>query len=80
MPLSERGLIWSQEAERFSESDGSAAIIHAELAIDIVRMHLDGSRRDHQFSGNLLVCEVLVEQVQNLQFAVGQRFQTFLLQ
>ena len=59
------GLICSQETERFGKGDGSATIIHAELAIDIVRMHLDRSRRDHQFAGNLLVREVLIELAQN---------------
>ncbi len=54
-------LICSKNAERFGKSDGSAAIVHAELAIDIADMHLDRSRREHQLARNLLIREVLVE-------------------
>src|SRR6266566_5978249 len=61
-----RDLACSQEAKRFGESDGRAAIVHAELAIDIGGMHLDRSRRDHQFARNLLVREVPIEQAQDL--------------
>ena len=57
-----RGLAGSQEAKRFGEGDGRTAIVHAELAIDIGGMHLDRTRRDHQFARNLLVGEVPIEQ------------------
>ncbi len=55
------GLFRSQQAERSGKGDGSTTIVHTELAIDIVGMHLDRSRRDHQLARNLLVTEILVE-------------------
>ncbi len=61
LQLGPGSLICRQEAERFGKRDGSAAIVHAELAIDIADMHLDRSRCDYQFSRNLLVREILVE-------------------
>jgi hypothetical protein len=70
----------SQKGEPFGEGDGRAAIIHAELAIDIGGMHLDGSRRDYQFARKLLVGEVLVQQTQDVRFALGLRFQALLPQ
>ena len=78
--MSRGGLVYSQQAECFGEGDSSAAIIHAELAIDIVGMDLDGSRREHQRARDLLVGEVFVQQVQDLQFALGQGFQALLPQ
>ena len=39
------------------------------------RVQLDRFGRDHQFARNLLVREISVEQVQNLEFSPGQRFQ-----
>ena len=74
------GLAGSQETERFGEGDSRATIVHTELAIDIGGMHLDRAGRDHQFARNLLVGEVLIQQAQDVQFAVGQRFYALLLQ
>jgi hypothetical protein len=80
MAQEEWNLASNHIAERFGKGDGSATIIHAELAIDVAGMGFDRSRRDHQFVRNLLVRELLIEQVQNVQFAIGQRFQTLLPQ
>ena len=61
LQLGPGSLICSHIAERFGESDGRAAIAHAELAIDIAGMHLDRSGCEHQLTRNLLIREVLVE-------------------
>src|SRR6266487_3644459 len=80
LQLGPGSLICSQKAKRSGKRDGSAAIAHTKLAIDISGMHFDRSRRDYQLSRNLLVREVFVEQVQDLHFAVGQGFQALLSQ
>src|SRR2546430_16127628 len=64
-----RDLACSQETKRFGESDGRAAIVHTELAIDIGGMHLDRTRRDHQFALNLLVGEGPIDHAQAVQLA-----------
>src|SRR6266699_1779394 len=70
----------SQQTERSGQGDGSATIIHTELLVDMFCMQLDRAGRHHQFARNFLVGEILVEQVQNLQLAPGQRLQALLLQ
>src|SRR5438034_437593 len=52
------GLACSHIAERFGKRDGSTAILHTELAIDIACMHLDRSGCEHQLTRNLLIREI----------------------
>src|SRR5947209_18226738 len=71
--LRRRSLIGRQQAERFGERDGGAAVIDAELAVEVGGMHLDRAGGDHQLARDLFVGEVFVQQAQNVPFAPGQR-------
>src|SRR5436853_5936730 len=80
MPPRRGSLLRRQQVERFGERDGSAAVIDAELAVEVVGMHLDRAGGDYQFARDLLVAEVFVQQAQDVPFALGQGFQALLPQ
>jgi hypothetical protein len=75
-PVLARGKSWSgsgcsQQAQRSGQADGRLSIIHAELAIDMPGMQLDRAGRDHQFTRDLPVREIPLEQMQDVQLALG---------
>ena len=39
--------------------------------VDIIGVALDGSRRDNEFFGNLLICQSAGQQMDDIQFSVG---------
>src|SRR5438270_3188801 len=73
--LRRRSLIRRQQAERFGQGDGGAAVIDAEFAVEVVGMHLDRAGGHHQGACDLLVGELFVQQAQDVPFALGQGFQ-----
>jgi len=65
------GSACSQQTQRPGQGDSRLPVIHAQLAIDMLGMQLDCSRGDHQFARNFSVRKTLIEQVQDLQLALG---------
>src|SRR5437764_5383558 len=63
-------LVGRQQAQRFGERDGGAAVIDAELAVEVIGMHLDRAGGYHQLSRDLFVGEFFVQQAQDVPFAL----------
>ena len=61
------------QAQTASLSHGSPAVIHAQLAVNALRVLLDRNRRQHEPLGDFLVREPFGQQDQDVDLAIGQR-------
>ena len=50
-----------------------------ELSIDVIQVCFYGFRRNEQFDGNFLVLQVLSQQIQDLEFAIRQGLDLWLI-
>ena len=53
--------------------DSLCAAVYIQLAVDVLKMHLDSASGKKQFPGNRIIGETLSNQAQYFEFAGGER-------
>ena len=71
----EIGGLWARQEVVFCCcGDCLAAVVHVQLAIDVLEVGFDGVDRDAQGLGDFLVGLALGEEVQDVEFAIAEGF------
>ena len=74
-PCQDRGFINGvllQQIEFFGAADGSPAVVHPQLGVNVLGVGTHGVQRHHEFTGNFRAVQFGPEQPEHFQLAFAQ--------
>ena len=62
-----------KQIEFFGPADGSPAIVHPQLGVNVLGVGTHGAQRHHEFTGNFRAVQIGSEQPEHFQLTFAQR-------
>ena len=64
---------WLKQIEFFCAADGSPAIVHSQLGVNVLGVSTNGAQRHHAFMGDFWAAQIGPEQPEHFQLTFAQR-------
>jgi hypothetical protein len=64
---------WLKQIEFFGAADGSPAIVHSQLSVNVLGVSTNGAQGHHAFTGDFRAVQIGPEKLENFQLTFAQR-------